>query len=467
MNFSRQQANRDGLSPDRGTDPVEAALLRALYRQFVPIVAGNLAVGTVIVAMLWNDADPQKLSLWAAAIAITSLSRVVLYLQYRRATWSDADMAKWGLYFVIGSAVSGALWGIGSIVLFVPDSLIDQIFMAAVIVGMSAGALAANTAYLPAFFAFMVPALVPIGVIHIVIGDPDHLAIGGLILFFGAMISWIARNFHSSLRAALSLQVERGGLLNELRTARDSAETASRAKSAFLANISHELRTPLNAINGFSQIMKDQMFGPLGNARYIQYAGLIHESGRHLLQLIEDILDLSKIESGSVELQESTFGAAAAVEVSVGLLIERARRDGVQLYTRIAPDLPDLHADERRFRQIALNLVANAVKFTPEGGTVVVSAGQDGDGAFVLTVGDTGVGIAAEDMARIMAPFVQGGESGDRNLEGAGLGLPLVKLLVDLHDGELAIESTPGAGTTVTVRLPAARTVPTDRRRSA
>jgi signal transduction histidine kinase len=467
MNFSWRLASGDPAPPDRGPDPVEAALLRALYRQFVPILAGNLAVAAVIVAILWNDADPVKLGIWAAAIAVTSLGRVVLYLQYRRAKWSDADMARWGLYFVIGSAVSGALWGIGSIVLFIPDSITDQIFMAAVIVCMSAGALASSTAYLPAFFSFMLPSVVPIGVIHVVMGGPEHLEIGGLVLFFGAMVSWIARNFHVSLRTALSLQVERGGLLSELRTARDEAETASRAKSAFLANISHELRTPLNAINGFSQIMKDQMFGPLGNPRYVQYAGLIHESGRHLLQLIEDILDLSKIESGSVELQESTFGAAAAVEVSVGLLIERARRDGVQLYTRIAPDLPDLHADERRFRQIALNLVANAVKFTPEGGTVVVSAGRDEDGAFVLTVGDTGVGIAAEDMARIMAPFVQGGESGDRNLEGAGLGLPLVKLLVDLHGGELAIESTPGKGTTVTVRMPAARTVPTDRRRSA
>ena len=467
MNFSQRQANGDPVTPERGVDPVEAALLRVLYRQFLPIVAGNLAVATVIAAMLWNQADPLKLSLWAAAILVTSLARIVLYLQFRRATPTDVDMARWGLYFIIGSAVSGALWGIGSIVLFVPDSLADQIFIAAVIVGMSAGALAASTAHLSAFFAFMLPALVPIGVIHIVIGGPDHLSIGGLVLFFGVMVSWIARNFHGSLRAALSLQVERGGLLSELRAARDDAETASRAKSAFLANISHELRTPLNAINGFSQIMKDQMFGPMGNARYHQYSGLIHESGRHLLQLIEDILDLSKIESGSVELQESTFDPAAAVEVSVGLLIERARRDGVRLYTRIAPDLPDLHADERRFRQIALNLVANAVKFTPEGGTVIVSAGQDGDGAFVLTVGDTGVGIAAEDMARIMAPFVQGGESGDRNLEGAGLGLPLVKLLIDLHDGDLAIQSTPGEGTTVTVHLPAARTVPTDRRRSA
>ena len=467
MKLLRQQSNSDVRPSDRSRNPVEAALLRMLFQQFLPILAGNLAVSSVVVGLLWNHVDMRTMGLWAGAVVVTTLGRLILARRYGRAKPADADMPRWGLYFLIGSAVSGALWGIGGILLFVPDSVTYQVFMAAIIVGMSAGALATSSAYLPAFFAFMVPALLPIGAIHIIIGDYDHLVIGGLVLFFAAMISWIARNFHASLRAALSLQVERGGLLNDLRIARDAAETASRAKSAFLANISHELRTPLNAINGFSQIMKDQMFGPLGNARYLQYSDLIHESGRHLLLLIEDILDLSKIESGSVELRESTFAAAASIEVSVALLIERARRDGVQLYTRIAPDLPDLHADERRFRQIVLNLVSNAVKFTPEGGTVIVSADQDGEGAFVLTVGDTGVGIAEADMAKIMAPFVQGGDPAQRNLEGAGLGLPLVKLLVDLHDGALNIDSTLGEGTTVTVRLPAARAVPLDQRRSA
>ena len=313
MKLSRQQSNSDVPPSDRDWDPVEAALLRMLFQQFLPILAGNLAVSSVVVGLLWIHVDTGTMGLWAAAVVVTTLGRFVLALQYGRAKPADADMARWGIYFLIGSAVSGALWGSGGILLFVPDSVTYQVFMAAIIVGMSAGALATSSAYLPAFFAFMVPASLPIGAIHIFIGDSEHLAIGGLVLFFAAMVSWIARNFHASLRAALSLQVERGGLLNDLRVARDAAETASRAKSAFLANISHELRTPLNAINGFSQIMKDQMFGPLGNARYIQYSDLIHESGRHLLLLIEDILDLSKIESGSAELRESTFAAAASM----------------------------------------------------------------------------------------------------------------------------------------------------------
>ncbi len=446
---------------------VEAALVRTLYRQIMPILAGNLTVAVVLVAVLWDSVDRQALTYWASAIIAATLGRFAIYVQFQRARPPDSAMKAWGRLFVTGAAVNGAIWGLTGIVLYVPGLMIDQIVIAAVVVGMSAGALAASSAHLPAFFAFIAPALLPGGLLQVTTGSGLQIATGGLMLLFALLISWIAINLHVSIRETLSLRVERGGLLDELRRARDAAESASRAKSAFLANISHELRTPLNAIAGFSQIMSDQMFGRLGDERYVQYAALIHESGQHLLQLIEDILDLSKIESGSVELREQTFDAGAAIAVSAGLLTERARSGGVNLYVRIPPDLPMLHADEGRLRQIVLNLVANAVKFTPRGGSVIVAVSQRDGGDFMLKVSDTGIGIAADDLPLVMSPFVQGAESHENNLEGTGLGLPLVKLLVDLHQGTLQIESEPGEGTIATVVLPVERVVTADRRRSA
>jgi two-component system cell cycle sensor histidine kinase PleC len=238
----------------------------------------------------------------------------------------------------------------------------------------------------------------------------------------------------------------------ELRQAREQAEAASREKSRFLANMSHELRTPLNAIIGFSEALKEAMFGEL-NAKQAEYIGDIHESGQHLLSLINDILDLSKVEAGRMELELSEFDLAAALQRALALVKERAQRRGVRLSLEVAPRAAAVRADERKFKQIVLNLLSNAVKFTPEGGSVSVSARQNGSG-IEIRVSDTGVGIAPEDHAAVFEEFKQVGADAVRKAEGTGLGLALTKRFIELHGGQIRLESAPGAGSTFTFTLP-------------
>ncbi len=237
----------------------------------------------------------------------------------------------------------------------------------------------------------------------------------------------------------------------ELEQARASAEQQNAGKSRFLANMSHELRTPLNAIMGFSDIMRQRLFGPMAD-RYTEYAELIHESGSHLLELINDVLDMSKIEAERFELAREEFDVRDAVNAVVRLMRGQAERHGVILRTVLPSEPLEADADRRALKQITLNLISNALKFTPKGGTVTVTAQAAGD-VLELIVTDSGVGIAPADLERLGRPFEQAGDA-EQRAAGSGLGLSLVRAFAALHGGEMSIESAVGDGTAVTVRMP-------------
>jgi PAS domain S-box-containing protein len=246
---------------------------------------------------------------------------------------------------------------------------------------------------------------------------------------------------------------------NNLREAKEQAEFANHSKTEFLASMSHELRTPLTMINGGSEIMATEMFGPIGNPKYLEYAKDIKCAGEHLLEMINDILEISRIEMGYLELKEGNTNVEEMIASCHALIKGRANEAGLDLGLEIAEGLPSLRGDALRIKQVVLNLVSNATKFTPKGGTVTLKAGTDEEGRLVLSVTDTGIGIAAEDVAKVLEPFTQVESIMTRSHEGAGIGLSLSKRLVELHDGTLELESELGVGTTVTVCFPLARTL--------
>lgn len=240
---------------------------------------------------------------------------------------------------------------------------------------------------------------------------------------------------------------------DELRRAREKAEEAYELKTRFLANISHELRTPLNAIIGFSDLLREQIYGPIGNDKYIEYAQLIHDSGDHLLSVVNDILDMSKIEAGKFQVLLEPFEPLPVIRECIDMTIPQAQESGVSVTHELGADLDRITADRRAVRQILINLLSNAIKFTDSGGVVTVSARRAG-GRFLLSVSDTGIGVGPEDIERLGKPFFQADSAYSRQKEGTGLGLSVVKGLTELHGGELCVKSEIGVGTTVTIDLP-------------
>ncbi len=248
------------------------------------------------------------------------------------------------------------------------------------------------------------------------------------------------------------IAIQNARLFHEIEDKSRQLEIANKHKSEFLANMSHELRTPLNAIIGFSEVLQEKLFGDV-NDKQLDYLNDIHSSGKHLLGLINDILDLSKVEAGRMELDLASFDIASALTNAMTLVRERAQRHNVALRMDVDPALGEVLADERKVKQILVNLLTNAVKFTPDGGSIVVTARREPD-ALVVAVRDTGIGIAPEDHEAVFEEFRQVGRHYTNKQEGTGLGLSLTRKFVELHGGRIWVESEPGKGSTFTFTIP-------------
>jgi PAS domain S-box-containing protein len=252
---------------------------------------------------------------------------------------------------------------------------------------------------------------------------------------------------------------ERKRMEKDLVAAKLRAEDANRAKSTFLANMSHELRTPLNAVIGFAEVIKNELLGAINEPRYRDYAGDIHDSGKHLLQLINDILDMTKVEAGTYQLREDVCDVAKVVGDAVALVRNLAIQNELTVRVDVPDDIPFLFADERCLRQMLVNFLSNGIKFTPKGGDVAACARLEPDGAIAIAVVDTGIGMAQDDIPQALSPFRQLEGSHGRRYEGTGLGLSLTKAMLELHEGTLLVDSKIGAGTTVTAHFPPRRTI--------
>jgi signal transduction histidine kinase len=275
----------------------------------------------------------------------------------------------------------------------------------------------------------------------------------GATSFLTKPMNWALLDYHIKyiLRAKRTEQ--------ELREAKEKAETASRVKTDFLATMSHELRTPLNAIIGFSEVVKEELLGPLGNRKYTEYMHDIHRSGVHLLELINDVLEFAKFESGKLDLVEGEINLNQVIDTAVRQVKPLAEVAGVKLHQRIAEELPLYRADQRKLSQILLNLLSNAIKFTPVGGEVRVISKRDKSGRISMTINDTGIGIAPQDIDAIFEPFHQLDSTLTRKYQGTGLGVPLAAAMIELHGGTLTFDSEVGVGTKATVELPADRII--------
>ncbi len=269
-----------------------------------------------------------------------------------------------------------------------------------------------------------------------------------LALYYAGIVVAQQRQFEREVESHRLTEVK-------LRRAKEDAERADRAKSAFLANTSHELRTPLNAIIGFSEVIRSETFGPLDNARYLEYLKDIYDSGCHLLRIINDILDLSKIEAGKATLdKEERVELASTIEAAMRMVQAQAEAESIAVSLDLDRPLPAVIGSGRMLQQVFINLLANAVKFTPPGGKVTVRADASGDGDVAITISDTGIGMSDEDIEIALTAFGQVDSKMARRYDGTGLGLPLAKAIIELHRGRLEIDSYPGRGTTIAVTLP-------------
>ena len=432
---------------------IERQQWKLLLRNLPMAFTSNALVCVIMGVAVWLHVDGPAPLVWlGVALAVQGLRYVVWRRCKRKAVAaSGMNRARW--LILVSSALGGLVWGLG-LPLILPggDSAVTT-FAGIVVTGLNAGAMASSMPVRASFLGFILCLNVPMAVYYASLGGTlNHLLVVALVGFTGIMMG-VARNIERQSRETFGMRLTQARMIRDLRAAHDALARSDQAKAQFLATMSHELRTPLNSILGFAKSIEDEALGPHSARGYVDYAATIRDSGEHLLALINDVLDLSRVGAGQYKVRPDWLDFADLARGVVRGQREIAAARGISLDLAISPDLPPVWGDPRALRQVLINLVSNALKFTGEGGTVRVTAAVDAQ-AVTVTVADTGMGIPKEDLEKVLKPFVQSDSQPSRNFEGTGLGLALSKELTELHGGRLHLDSVVGEGTTIYVTLP-------------
>lgn len=412
-----------------------------------------------LVTMSWST--PARAVLWLLLALVVLLYQSMLSRRFLAAENPATTLKMWIKRLIIGEIAFVTVWALLPSVVGAPPTDTMRVFLLVALLVVGAVSTVLSHTLPAAVYAAAMP-LAAVIVQLVADGHPtERWMIGGLCLVALLLFVGLANRLYSSTLDNMQARAEKDELFTEveqanlrLREATRRAEEASAAKSRFLATMSHELRTPLNAILGFSEVIKDELFGPIGNEQYKSYVQDIHRSGEHLLQLINEVLDLSRIEAGKHELVEEAIDMAAVVEACCRMLELRATGRGLVLRTAFTSGMPRLWADERAVRQITLNLLSNAIKFTPQGAEIVVKVGWTQNGGQYLSVKDNGSGIPEDEIETVLSTFGRGSQAIKNADQGSGLGLPIVKSLVELHGGAFRLASKLREGTEATAIFP-------------
>ncbi len=438
----------------------------ARARQISAPAALALAMVISIISVFW--APFPYVLLWFTLVASGALLSYGFAGNYLKLPDQMPPIMLWQQKFAAAEAIQGAGWALIVVLLSNASDPVATVFVIMVLLLAAAMNTMMSATVPAAVYAGLVP--ITLGITWYMFATNQSATMPLTILAAITLICLIvlAKRLYSNSVAAMLLRKEKDLLIAELEQAKASsdearlrAEEASLAKSRFLATMSHELRTPLNAILGFSEVMKGELFGPHSVPSYKNYSVDIHNSGEHLLMLINEILDLSRVEAGRYELKEESVSLPGVVEDCTHLLSLRAKKREIRMVEQVEDGLPRIWADERAMRQVTLNLLTNAIKFTPQGGTITIKVGWTGTGGQYVSIRDTGPGIPPEEIPIVLSSFGRGTMAQKNADEGSGLGLPIVKGLVEMHGGTFTLKSEVRVGTEVIFILPPQRVMDT------